>query len=929
MHSTRSLAKVIFFHTILIVMLAVGISGLICLTQQYMIFQRQIEQTRRSQTETRKALLKRRVDDILEYIDYKRRKIEAVAKGNLKTRVNLALAAARHLYDYWQSKTPGAATTASLIREFLRAQRFSDGQGYFFAFGLDGTAQMHPLRPGTEGSNILDVTDTDGRPVVRQMIDLVRRQNQGFYSYKWPRPDNDGRGCRKIVFIEYFRPLQWIVGAGIYFQDIEKQVQNEVLERIGQIRFGRNGYFFIGRWDGFTLLGPGAGSNMLEVTDANGVQIVKELIARAKEGGGFVSYVMPRFNGLRPLPKISYTRPVRDWQWYVGAGVYVDDIENSVRAAQAGLKRQMYRDAAKVLLLILVLLATSLLMARSTILRMLGSFDLFSELFRRATENDGRMEQSRLNYLEFHQLAQAINRVLEDRRKAEKARQESEKQYRQLVESANSVILKWDPAGRIIYINPYGLALFGYRKEELVGRSVLETIVPKKDSSGRNLEAIINDILSDPDRYSSHENENITRNGRRLWISWNNKGIFDQNGKLREILSIGHDLTEKKALEARLIQAQKMEAVGTLAGGIAHDFNNSLQAILGYIQLILTSKDISQSDFRKLKQVEKAAQKASQLTRQLLTFSRKSESHMQQLDLNRQIRETSLLLKRTISAMIEIRLRLSPDLPPVRADAVQIEQVLMNIGINARDAMPNGGRLVIATGIVFLDEQYCRLHPELEPGRYVKLTISDNGQGMDEETLKHIFEPFYSTKETGKGTGLGLATVYGIIKNHGGHITVRSKPGGGSVFNIFLPAAAEESPDQDDDSRLSFENLGGSETILMVDDEQNILDIGKTILSNAGYRVLCAGNGREAVEIFRRNRGKIDLVIMDLIMPEMNGNRCLELLREIDPEIRAIITSGYAPEAGLERRSEKAAAFLQKPYQMYELLEVVRKVLDQ
>ncbi|MES0351069.1 MAG: ATP-binding protein, partial [Desulfobacteria bacterium] len=324
------------------------------------------------------------------------------------------------------------------------------------------------------------------------------------------------------------------------------------------------------------------------------------------------------------------------------------------------------------------------------------------------------------------------------------------------------------------------------------------------------------------------------------------------------------------------LQAQKMEAVGNLAGGIAHDFNNILQAIVGHVGLLLYDTRAQDPHYNKLKQIESSAHRASDLVRQLLTFSRKDESQPRPLNLNSDIKEVKELLSSTIPKMITVELQLDPDLRMINADPVQVNQILVNLAINARDAMLDTGKLVIGTKNITLDEEFCHTHSGLRPGEHVMLWVSDTGHGMEENVLDHIFEPFYTTKGMGKGTGLGLSTVYGIVKSHQGHIICESQLGKGTTFNVYFPTlgkAGQQLPERDEEY---YSVRQGTETILVVDDETGVREYCGELLRGFGYKVLTAGNGEEALKVFVRGRGRIDLVILDLIMAGMGGKRCLE-----------------------------------------------------
>ncbi|MBU0517165.1 MAG: PAS domain S-box protein [Proteobacteria bacterium] len=386
---------------------------------------------------------------------------------------------------------------------------------------------------------------------------------------------------------------------------------------------------------------------------------------------------------------------------------------------------------------------------------------------------------------------------------------------------------------------------------------------------------------------------------------------------------------ELRQLEDRLMQGQKMEAIGTLASGIAHDFNNILQAISGYVEIMLAEEKTIPANRDHLQKVGVAAERASELVRRLLTFGRKAEAEPRPINLNEEILQTVRLLEHTIPKMISIETHLDEDLKNVNADPQQIEQVVMNLGVNAADAMPDGGTFVVETRNVTLDEAYTRTHPEKEPGDYVLLKVSDSGHGMDEKTVKHIFEPFFTTKGVGEGTGLGLSTVYGIVTGYGGSVTCHSQPGEGTIFEVYLPATERQVSPSVIEAVGGYWPYEGEETILVVDDEKAIVETAQEALESSGYTALKAFSGEEALQAYQKNRDRIDLVILDLGMPGMGGQECLGKLKEIDPEVKVVVATGYLA-SGLEivLREAGASGFVAKPYRLTDLLREIRSSLD-
>jgi PAS domain S-box-containing protein len=417
----------------------------------------------------------------------------------------------------------------------------------------------------------------------------------------------------------------------------------------------------------------------------------------------------------------------------------------------------------------------------------------------------------------------------------------------------------------------------------------------------------------------------LDKNGRKVpyYLTGWRKNI----GEKTYLIGFGVDLTERKKLESQLLQAQKMDAIGRLAGGVAHDFNNLLTVITGYTELLMMRTDGRPCPHQDLEQIQRAAQRAASLTRQLLAFSRQQVLQTTKVDLNEIVHDIQKMLVRLIGEDIELATALDPHLGQVSADPAQMEQVIMNLAVNARDAMPTGGHLSIETKNVFLDESYANHHLDAPAGSYVMLAFSDTGHGMDQETMKHVFEPFFTTKELGEGTGLGLATVHGIVTQSGGRIMVYSEPGHGTTFKVYLPLVQREKVDGE--HSVPHAVTGGAETILIVEDEEELRTLAKRILEDHGYTVFAAQNGPEAIAMFQQAVTPIDLLLTDMIMPGgLNGGEVAMKLQGISSELKVIYMSGYTNHVLVDRTLlGKMAAFLQKPFTPEVLLRELRNVL--
>ncbi|MCC6153796.1 MAG: PAS domain S-box protein [Candidatus Hydrogenedentes bacterium] len=642
---------------------------------------------------------------------------------------------------------------------------------------------------------------------------------------------------------------------------------------------------------------------------------------------------------------------------------------------------------------------------------------------------------------------------ISERTCAEQQLVESEQKYRELVELANSIILRWNSDGRITLLNEFGQRFFGYSADEIIGKHVIGTIVPETETSGRDLVQLMEHICADPRAFEQNINENIRRNGERVWIAWTNRIVYDANGNVAEILSIGTDITERrqmvetlrlqdraiqqvsqgivitdpnqadepivyvshgferitgyskdevigknysilygdktdpdavsklrtamaagrgceiefvnyrkdgaaiwielsanpvfnddgslaffvgvqtdstarKQLEDQLRQSQKMDAIGKLAGGVAHDFNNLLTIISGYSNLVLDTSTLSDSDREAVTEIRTASDRAASLTRQLLAFSRQTILQPVVLDLNVEIAETSKMLQRLIGEDIELRLTLDPAIAPVKFDPGQLNQVLINLAANARDAMPKGGQLTIQTASATLSEEYAATHLDSASGSLVMLAVSDTGCGMTPEVQARVFEPFFTTKQPGKGTGLGLSTVFGIVKQSGGFVHVYSEINRGTTLKIYLPAVEQETKELERSEAAL--NLNGTETVLIVEDEAGVRGLASRALISRGYRVMVARDGLDALRITGTLVGPLHLVVTDVVMPNLGGPAMAVQLRARFPAVKVLFTSGYTDDAVIRHGLLNAnVPFLQKPYSPLALATRVRQLLDE
>jgi two-component system, cell cycle sensor histidine kinase and response regulator CckA len=538
--------------------------------------------------------------------------------------------------------------------------------------------------------------------------------------------------------------------------------------------------------------------------------------------------------------------------------------------------------------------------------------------------------QKLVHELEVHQIELQMQN--EELLRTQRELGESLNRYQDLYDFAPVAYVTLDTKGIVREANLTAVGLLGVDRKLLIGKP-LSSFVHELDYSVYYVKLV--QVLETRENQTC-ELRIAPQKGDMFHALLEGRSVKDQDGKVTRTRIILSDITdriraekEKESLRTQLFQSQKMEALGTLVGGIAHDFNNMLQIMMGYCDLLLSDKQKGEPGYQELQTIAETGKGGAELVKKLLAFGQQGQIFSVPLDLNHQISQLATLLSHTLPHVVQVDLDLIDGPTTIRADHGQIDQLVMNLAINASEAMPIGGRLKIATTKVSLDDEYCRTHYGAKPGRYVMLTVSDTGRGMDQEILVRIFDPFFSTKERGstRGTGLGLSVVKGIVQQQGGHVTCESEPGKGTTVKVYFPAV--EAPLITAKTVLQTVQSEGTETILVVEDNIPVAELERKVLANAGYEVIVATNGKEALDIYKTRKKEISLVILDLLMPEMSGRDCLMELLKIDPSVKVLIASGYAPEDELHKEiSPLVKGFLHKPFAISALPADVRSVLD-
>ncbi len=795
---------------LLTTLLSTGLFGGLWISSEYSAYQAESIAIREDLLTSYKEQLKTEVSKASSYIAYQKDHIEPRSREIVQSRVNEAHAIALNIFEQNRGKR-SLAEIQDMVKDTLRSISFNNGRGYFFAFSLRGIEALNADKPEMEGKDMLPVQGAQGEYVVRDMLDIVKRSGEGFYKYTWTKPGLKGM-FPKLAYVKLFESFGWVIGTGEYLDDIGSDVQKEVISYIEQIKYQNDGYIFAGRWDGESLSGPAKGKNMWDITDSNGKKLVQELIRLSKEGGGYFEYVMPKLESKKPAPKLSYVVGVPEWKWYVGTGIYIDEIETAIERNKQEFEQKIISHLIKIALVLAGLVAVVFFVAVALSRKTKKNLDSFLAFFKRATVELDEIDPDVMDFVELQDLAVSVNEMIGALKQAEVA-------------------------------------------------------------------------------------------------------LMEQ-------------VEEQRQLRDQIIQQQKLESIGQLVGGIAHDFNNMLTPVFGYSEMIMSRVDPDDKIYGFAGSIIDAANKAKNMIQQLMCFSRNQTLVVQCNDLNEIVVSFMKMLASSIRENITIRMDLCSTPCLVQSNRVQIEQILLNLAVNAQDAISANGVITIETGHVVFDDEFCRSHLGVQAGNYVLLAFTDSGCGMNDEVLSHIFEPFFTTKSVGLGTGLGLSTVFGIIKQHNGFVDVQSSAGVGTTFRIYLQ---EDKDGVTENTQMLSEKTEPSRfaaTILLAEDNRILLDFIQLLLEEQGYTVLAADFPENALVMARENE-KIDLLISDVTMPQMSGPELYEHLLETRPELKVIFMSGYPGSVEISHGSlVESVDFIAKPFTSEVFLKKVSAVLS-
>ena len=1054
MKSTNSLHSTFLRYTLFITLTALGILVAVWVKAEFIAFQHESESLRQKFVNDQKIILKTQVAGVADYINYMGSRTSAQVKGGIRQRVNEAYKVAWNIYSQNHETSP-PAVIQKMIRDALRPIRFNHNRGYYFAFNFDGVVELFADRPELEGTNILDAQKARGEYTASEMLALIKKQNEGFHTYNWTKPGLYEKKYPKISYVKLFEPYGWLLGTGEYFDDTQLDIQQEALERVTSLRFEGEGYFFGSTFAGDSLFSNGiitrgTGGNILDVTDPNGIKIIREQIRTVRESvdGGFVQYSWNKLGKTKPSPKLSYVIAIPEWQWVIGAGIYLDTIEQIIAQNRSELQKGLRNKIALSFIITLFLFFVIILWVGYLAKRIESNTETFTAFFKKAASGAVSIDENKLHYAEFRNIARSANLMLRERTETQKDLVESEQRHTSMFQDNHSNMLIIDSeTGTIIDANPAACVFYGYERNAITSMNISdinilppEQIMRKLENAKQNkrhyyifqhrlangeirdvevftgsiqgygkkvLFSIIHDITKrkqvEDALKSSEENlalvQKIASVGSWTWnvvkdqLIWSEEmyaicgvekedfhggheiyqamvhpddqgdfrrlteSTFDNNGKYNgsyriirpdgkvvyiyeqgvvnydadgrpaQLFGTVQDITEKKRLEEELLQDQKMKAIGTLAGGIAHDFNNILTAILGYAEIARSDLPKNSPAVQHINQVLVSGQRAAELVRQILMFSRKNSQQKKPVRIEIIVKEALKMLRSSLPATLDIEEDIRSDTGLVLADPTSIHQIVINLCTNALHAMEDEKGIV---SVSLYQRKISRKDIGIESaageGLFITLLVRDKGYGIGQEIIDRIFDPFFTTKEVGKGTGLGLSVIHGIVADCNGFIQVDSTPGKGTSFFVNLPVLAEH--EEEVEPVIEKDPLSGTGHILFVDDEPLLVDLNTTFLERAGYTVTPETDSYAALEKFTADPTRFDLVITDQTMPGMTGAEMVQAMLEIRPELPVILCTGYSsilPE-------EKAVAlgiklYINKPVSRTVMLKLVQEAL--
>ncbi len=931
------------------IVLIIGIGGSVLLLDyicSYHDFNLRSKEMRIKYTAGQKQMIKQEVKRVVDTINYKKTESEKLTKKKIRSRVYEAYLIAENIYRQNKADKTSAEIKHMIINA-LRPIRFAENTGYYFISGFDGKAVLFPVKPSLEGVNLTNVKDTHGQYITKDMIKIVKNSAEGFYKYHWLKPGIKGDDFKKIAFIKLFKPYNWFIGAGLYVDDVESQIKIDLLKDISRIRFGREGYIFVNRFNGDALVSNGnvifERRKLWEVFNKNPEKtkniFKKEYQAALKPHGGYIYYSLVKLNDPeKESPKASFICGISDLKWIVGAGVYLDDVEKDITAMQTELNRAKKTRLFYFFLLISAIVCFFLFFLRIMTKRLKNDFSLFVLFFDRAVTAGEPVNRNLIHFAELDRMAEYANEMLDERKKSTQEILNEKERLAVTIHSIGDGVITCDRTGKIELINRVAEKLTGWKFKDAENKALPEVFNIINSDTGKKAVNPVDKVLADG-KITGLANHTvlISRYGNKYQIADSAAPIKDKNGNITGVVLVFRDVTDRYRIREEMQKMDKLKSVGTLAGGIAHDFNNIMTGMFGNISIVKTKLGKDHHEYRLLEKAENSMHRAVGLTKQLLTFARGGKPVLEKRAVGELIEE---IVKFDLSGSnVKPFFDVQDNLWIAEIDSGQIQQVFSNLTINACQAMPDGGNLYISLKNIELAETET---VGLKQGQYIKIIVQDEGCGIDNALLDRVFDPYFTTK--GTGNGLGLAVAYSIIKKHGGHISAASESGKGACFTVLLPACMEKKPngsEKNADNLSAVKKIGKNNTgkghtakILIMDDDETIQMVASAMLAAIGFSSESASDGEHALNMYRKsldNGDPFDAIIMDLTIPGgMGGEEAVKKVLLMDPKARIIVSSGYADDPVMANYAEYGfKGIITKPYTIGNLKIVMEDVLKQ
>jgi PAS domain S-box-containing protein len=913
-------------------------SGAIWMVYEYQAGKNDIKRIENEYLEEKKDDLRTTIETLISGVQYRREKSHQKTEKILQDKMEEVFAMAANQYSNYNTEESSDQIKRHIIDLFM-SSKFANGSGYFWILDNNHTMIAHPYNRILVGKNQSQTVDKNGNKFAQEFVrTALQHKEGGFVSYSWTEPNvssllQQEKGREKIAFVKVFPPYNWIVGVGLYVHDIEKNIQQDIIGRLNRFKHGDTGYVFSHTFDGICLNHINKeliGKNRWKLTNQQGVKLVQELSRIGRQpDGGFLEYIAtsnPKKN--RSSRKVSYVKSIDEWQWVIGTGVYLDEIETKIADLRAIYKKRMLNRFLISLVLILLAFAVSYWGSTFLTRKLEHELQIFMTFFSQASKEQTKVDPQQLQIEEFTSLAVDANAMIESQQKTQLAVFRAKMIWERTFDAVPDTIIILDANYQIIQANRAMANLLDVPIESLIHQKCYRAF-HGADEPPPNCPHML--LLQD---HRSHHAEIFNEKLQRHF-SITVSPIQDNDGTFLGSVHIARDISDQKnaeltriATEEKLRKTEKMEAIGLMAGGVAHDLNNILSGVVSYPELLLLQLSKDDKLYKPIKSIQKSGKRAAAVVSDLLTVARGVATVKEVYSLNNLVRDyldsPEFTKVNSLYPAITVQTDLQPDLQNIYCAPIHIQKVLMNLITNALEAIGRKGTVFVTTRKQPVAPDSAT--PLAAGSDYAVLTVRDTGSGISDAALKRIFEPFYSSKVMGRsGTGLGLAIVWNTIKDHNGTINVTSDEKG-TTFTMHFPVSEEKPVSPKIAAKI--EALKGGGSVLVVDDDRRQRDIASQMLTMLGYTAKSVASGEEAVTFCRNN--SVDILLLDMIMePGLNGAQTYQQIVEFHPFQKAVIASGFSRSDDVKAALNLGMAdFVKKPYSMEQLGKIIKEVLS-